>query len=203
MKKIIVILLIFNVLASKAQTDFPKSKISVEVGSSFMGLAINSIRLADFPSINDCYATPVGHIAYEYFLREKFSIGIATTYQYFYFNVATNQSEFIDIKLHRPNLNFRGMYYYINKDFIHCYSGAKIGFTGYSVNVKSGAVNEAVNQLPIVLPYDPEIKSFGYLPAFQLVLFGADIMFSEKFGANVEMGIGMTYTFVAGLVVKL
>jgi hypothetical protein len=201
MKKSIIfislIILSFNLCA---QQSMYKSRFSLQAGSSYLGLLVNTIKASNYEMLNKCFATPVGQITYEYFVDEKVSIGVGATYQYFQFNFTLPDPSIdaVDINLHRVNIGARGMFHYLNNDVIHLYSGARLGMTAWILNARSKALNDFLMLLPVRLPINPEIKTIGTFISAQIVLFGMDIFVTKNLGINGELCIGPTYSVAGG-----
>jgi len=199
MKKILLVVLIFCSLTIFAQQSPQKVKLNLNAGSSLFGITVNTIGVTNVGDLNSCFASPVGHFAFEYFIDDNFSIGLDASYQYFNFEFNYYQQDIADAILHRANISIRAMYRYINTQKFNCYSGLKFGRTGYLINARSDALQNALDQLPIYIPFNPEVKTFASFFSGQLTLFGVDYKITNNFGLNAEICLGPTYTCLAGL----
>jgi len=190
----------FSIFAQQATTY--KSKISLQAGSSFLGLVVNQLNVSNYASLNSSFASPVGQLTYNYFIEPKFSLGAVVSYQYYSFDLQISTVDAFEAKLNRISAGIRASFHYVNTDKLNLYSGLKIGGTFWKLNAKSDALKQFLTLLPVRIPINPEISLYqiGFSP--QLVLFGLDFYFTKNFGINGEICLGPVYSIAGGVTAR-
>jgi len=199
MKKIFLVSIVIAMCSFSSFAQ--KHTISVNAGSSFIGVLINNISISD-SSMLDFNAQPVVNFAYDYRVKSWFSIGAAYSFQYFdgtifsYKNDSILASEEVNVNftVKRSNFAIRPLFYYPASNKLNLYSGLRIGILSSSVAIDA--------EVPGLVKKDVFKVGIGTRPSIQVIFLGLQYAFSEHIGIHTEVALGAPYYACLGLHAK-
>lgn len=187
---------------ASAQNAKGQSTITGGVGFSLAGMIFSTIKNAanDVPGSNiELKSTPGMLLNYDYGLADKFSVGLAFSYQQFKLEYTdmeyTNSAGYTDTaswddKVSRMNVAIRPLFHFGNNPDLDIYAGARIGFTRWAAN--------SSHPDPTYNFDDAWGNSFSSRVRVQ-TLFGLRYFFTPSIGFNSEFAIGAPYFFMMGI----
>jgi hypothetical protein len=165
--------------------------ITAGIGYSLIGGLFDAVTDGDNV---EGTGTPVINGMVDYGIGDKFSLGLAVSYQSFkaeysdYLHFDFTQESFEE-KWSCLSIGVRPLLHFGNSDNFGMYTGARVGFTTWSYSNSSNNIT--------FIETDVSLGTIGVQP-----LFGANIYFTDNIGMNMEIGIG-TYLAAAGIKVRL
>jgi hypothetical protein len=184
----VVVCCLFFHISLNAQNEEGQSVIGANVGFSLIGIILDlSDEAAEEVTIDN---SPAIQLTYDYAISRVVSLGAAVSRQRFllsYTNYDDTPQDF-DVVVGRLNLAGRILFHYGGNEKLDLYSGARLGVTNWSVNVKSDAVDNYTPSFPI-----------GAFFAPQLVVFGMKGYITDHIGINGELAIGAPHYLSLGL----
>lgn len=185
-----------------AQNKSGTSVVTLGAGTSMVGLIFkafqNSINSLPQSSV-ELKSTPALLATYDYALADKFSLGVAFSYQSFsaqingyeYINSMGDTISNASFKNTTTRINYaiRPLFHMGSSEDMDVYMGARIGFTKW--NTKTDNLD----------PYYDPAADWDFLTnrVRTQVLFGLRYFFSDYIGVNGEIAIGTPYYMMAGL----
>lgn len=187
------LLFILSSLFSFSQNEEYTSTITLNAAYSIIG---GLIDVADVGSLGTArtFAYPAVQLNYDFGAAKWFSIGPAISYQLMgveYIDYEGTGEDFTT-KIGRLNFAVRPLFHYANNGRLDMYSGFRVGVTKWSLNTDSSS--------PDYDPYeDVTFSRNGFLPSFQLVLWGFRGYVTPNIGLNMELALGSPHLFSGGL----
>ena len=189
---------LFNSTISKAQeVEHGKSVVTLGGGASLAGIVFTAFKdIVNATGTVTSHSTPVLIGNYDYSVAQKFSIGVAYSYQSVSVNyssykkdTATINGDFKDV-LSRQNFGVRPLFHFGSGDNSDGYFGARISYTiwKYTSNVRND-VNLTSNSL---------FNNRLHVQA----LIGGRYFFTDNIGVNLEFAIGPSYYAMGGLNIR-
>lgn len=209
MKKITILFLVLLSLDLNAQNQSNEKVIGINTGISWTGIVFNNLNLdklkIEYKDVKisaesfDANATVALGFSFDYGVTEMFSIGGLYGRQtidgqigsYSWVNLkGENKTENVHFKAVRNNISILPkIHYRLNHDKIDLYSGIRIGYTLWNIDVIANDPNFDV--IEKIIPRNR--PSLGIIP------IAVRYYFSDNFGAELEPAIGAPYVGSIGI----
>ncbi|MBN2891895.1 MAG: hypothetical protein JXL97_08515 [Bacteroidales bacterium] len=211
MKRILLVVVFFaiNVSLFAQKNDF-QHELSLDAGSSFLGFNTNVWVSGSL--VKQAYAIPVSVLSYTFKPEPNFGVGVAASYQLFYFDLLpiNASSSAVVMNINRINVSAHAKYYFVSEQNFDVYAGGKLGGTFWFGKV---SFQELYDYITVIAPdfLEPILQkriipsNLKFATSFftgQLNL-GGDIYFTDNVGLKLEMAVGAPYWALVGLNVRL
>ena len=207
MKIIQTTLLLLITSALVAQTNQGEKVMSLNAGFSWTGLVFNTLTADDINlEIDDqnvtlgsfnATASPAIGVTFDYGITNVFSLGALVSRQvitgeignYSWQDLNGNpRTESLTFNSSRNNISLVPRFHYkLKSENVDLYSGLKLGFTFWRLNVDA-----TDRDFDVLDKFTPSRPSLGLIP------IGARFYMSDNFGLNVETAIGAPYVASIG-----
>jgi hypothetical protein len=128
---------------------------------------------------------------YNYYPKSWVSVGPCVSYDQFLMRSHYSDNSSFTQQYHNISLLFRFDFHYANFKYVQLYSGLSVGGTAVIFGLASRG-----NGIAFFNNYRTSSTSVGFLPAFQINLFG--IRMGTVFGFFIELGFGYNGIINAG-----
>lgn len=194
------LMLLAGIIAPKqaaAQKYQGQSVVTGGVGFSVVGLFFGLVETSlDAGTDIRTTKTPVLIGAYDYGISDRFSVGVAYSYQgltlkydnYIDMNGNTVIGSFTD-RLTRQNFGIRPLFHFGDNDDLDIYAGLRLSFMRWSYTT---------DRPDLTSSFATEILG-GVSPVKVQGLFGMRYFFTENIGFNTELAIGPSYFAMIGV----
>jgi hypothetical protein len=199
MKKYVLLLVLASLITGSnlhAQEEFARHE--VYGGYGFVSLldfseVIWSGLISGFSGESSVTSKSYGPIiaGYNYYPKSWVSIGPCVSYDQFLMRSHYSDNSSFTQQYHNISLMFRFDFHYANFKYVQLYSGLSVGGTAVILGLTSRG-----NGIAFLDNYRVSSTSVGFLPAFQINLFG--IRIGTVFGFFIELGFGYNGIVNAG-----
>jgi hypothetical protein len=198
-KQVIVLALLCASFSIFAQNEEYRSVVSANLGANAFGLLKGLVTAAneDLGGTTTMTATPTFALSYDYGVNKWFSIGAHAAFNSL--SIKTDRIEDAngsvktgDLKVtaSRIPIQARALFHYGNSGRLDMYSGLSLGGSIWSGKASGSLVTEFENSEDN--PFRG-VRSSGFLPTGQLILFGLRGYITENIGIGFESTIGSPY----------
>ena len=194
--RIIFVFILIGVVIQVSAQEKGNSEIKLGYGVITSTQTINDIEqifemaftLGSISYINE-KSTGAIHLGYNYFLSNKFTLGVNFAYEQIKSDVKSGNDAIGDMNATFYTVSIESCFHYVRKEKINMYSGLGLAYSFGNIDFNSSTTAE------------DSFSSTANIPNFQIIGFG--IRGGNTFAGFAEVGFGYKGVICAGLSVKL